>query len=260
MSEKVTAQNIDEIIEKNKKIESEIKSFALNFAKKNKDNIHSPSLWGMNILKNYENPLVLLPIDDDYFSGAIYIRGSKKIPVLNTSLPRGNVFFTAWHEIYHLFNDSEIIENEHSIYNDSFIEERKAELFASIMIFCEEHLSEFYLNLKDNDDFLHRTYTCMDSFQTTYKSVLIKLYEEACSLSNENLKKFVKNNFDRDTSNIKAEFEKYNIDTSIVEPSNVCNVEALKNKIQEAASEEYAASYHSDNLEYLDSITESFKN
>ena len=46
-----------------------------------------------------------MPIEDKYWSGAIYVKEGKIIPVINTALPRANQYFAAWHEIYHLLFD-----------------------------------------------------------------------------------------------------------------------------------------------------------
>ena len=66
--------------------------------------ISSSNQLAMQILKLYG--LVQMPLDNQYWSGAIFVKKGKKIPVINTALPRANQYFTAWHEIYHLIYDS----------------------------------------------------------------------------------------------------------------------------------------------------------
>ena len=55
----------------------------------------------------------------------------KRIPLINTALPRANQYFTAWHEIYHLLFDE--VSFDHLIESETLMEERKAEYFAALM-------------------------------------------------------------------------------------------------------------------------------
>ena len=73
-----------------------------------------------------------MPIEDKYWSGAIFVKDEKIIPVINTALPRANQYFTAWHEIYHLIFDK--VSFDHFIETDNTLEERKAEYFAACML------------------------------------------------------------------------------------------------------------------------------
>ena len=65
--------------------------------------LDSPIQLALQILRPYG--LIQLPIDNRYLSGAIFVRDGKRIPLINTALPRANQYFTAWHEIYHLLFD-----------------------------------------------------------------------------------------------------------------------------------------------------------
>ncbi len=76
--------------------------------------------------------MIQMPIEDKYWSGAIFVKDEKIIPVINTALPRANQYFTAWHEIYHLIFDK--VSFDHFIETDNTLEERKAEYFAACML------------------------------------------------------------------------------------------------------------------------------
>ena len=115
-----------------------------------------------------------MPIDNPFWSGAIFVKNGKKIPVINTALPRANQYFTAWHEIYHLIYDK--VSFSHIIETETVMEERKAEYFASLMLLG--NLLPYYTELSEMD-FLSKIFHCMDAFAAPYKAVLIALYESA---------------------------------------------------------------------------------
>ncbi|MDE7039039.1 MAG: hypothetical protein K2O98_14110, partial [Lachnospiraceae bacterium] len=124
MSEKIKADNLDEVVKKNMEIHDDImKRVFIIHEKWNSMRISSSDQLAMQILKTYG--LIQMPLDNRYWSGAIYIKNGRKIPVINTAQPRANQYFTAWHEIYHLIFDQ--ISFNHIIENDIIMEERKAE-------------------------------------------------------------------------------------------------------------------------------------
>lgn len=104
MSELITAENIDMVIKKNSEIKEEVLSQAIKL-RSNPEimQVASPPQLALLILKGFG--LIQMPIEDKYWSGAIFVKDGKYIPVLNTALPRANQYFTAWHEIYHLIFD-----------------------------------------------------------------------------------------------------------------------------------------------------------
>ena len=131
MSELITAENIDMVIKKNSEIKEEVLSQAIKL-RSNPEimQVASPPQLALLILKGFG--LIQMPIEDKYWSGAIFVKDGKYIPVLNTALPRANQYFTAWHEIYHLIFDK--VSFNHFIEIDNMLEERKAECFAACML------------------------------------------------------------------------------------------------------------------------------
>ena len=101
MSELIKSSNIDQVIKKNQEITEEVTSLVLKLQTNNLImRVASVPQLALLILRGYG--LIQLPIEDQYWSGAIYVKDRKIIPVINTALPRANQYFTAWHEIYHL--------------------------------------------------------------------------------------------------------------------------------------------------------------
>lgn len=145
MSERITAANLDEVIKRNGVIEEQMKqSASLIGSKYNPMQINSPIQLALQILRPYG--LIQLPIDNRYLSGAIFVRDEKRIPLINTALPRANQYFTAWHEIYHLLFDE--VSFDHLIESETLMEERKAEYFAALML-----LGKLTQNAVRNRDF-----------------------------------------------------------------------------------------------------------
>ncbi len=108
----------------------------------NRLQISSSNQLAMQILKSYD--LIRVSIDNLYWSGAIFVKNEKKIPVINTAQPRANQYFTAWHEIYHLTFDQ--VSFGHVIEAETVMEERKAEYFASLMILG--NLLSYYMDFR----------------------------------------------------------------------------------------------------------------
>ena len=101
MSELITATNIDLVIKKNDAIRDEVlgQTMKLQMSPAIMKVTSRPQL-ALLILQGFG--LIQFPIEDKFWSGAIFVKSDKKIPVLNTALPRANQHFAAWHEIYHL--------------------------------------------------------------------------------------------------------------------------------------------------------------
>jgi Zn-dependent peptidase ImmA (M78 family) len=97
----------------------------------------------LEILK--EHDLIEIPIPDENWGGAIRkFHNEKRLPIINTAQPRLYQYFIYWHEIYHLTEHEEkIIHNQnYEILTDFNLSERKADYFASQMIFRYQDLYE----------------------------------------------------------------------------------------------------------------------
>lgn len=253
MSERITALNIDSVVKRNLEIKDEVQKQAGQFLTNgNYVRLQSKPQLALTILKSYG--LIQAPVDDSYWSGALFIKEGKTIPVINTALPRANQYFAAWHEIYHLFYDK--VGTDHFIETETTVDERKADYFASFMLLYD--VMSYYSGL-NSMDFLPRVFNCMSAFQAPYKAVLISLYEEAEQSHNENLKALVKENFDRQFDDLPKIFRELGLDDSLVCPSYVINCDRLKDKSNAMVESEPDLNYHKDNAKYLDRVIKEMK-
>lgn len=248
MSEWITAENIDQVIQKNKEIKEEVLSEVLTFQRNQMaGRVVSMQQLAWMILEEFG--LVQMPIENKFWSGAIYVKDGKIIPVINTAQPRANQYFTAWHEIYHLIFDN--VSFDHFIENDNLLEERKAECFAASILLSG--VEEYYKGLKEMD-FITKIFWCMSVFQVPYKAVLVSLYESAVYEKNESLKEQIKRIFDYRFSNLPEQFRAIGLDDSLVLPSYVVNVSALQKKIRRKEEENPELRYHKENEHFLENI------
>ena len=248
MSELITAANIDLVVKKNSEIKEEVTKQALMLqTNHNPMKITSTPQLALLILKSFG--LIQMPIEDKFWSGAIFVKNEKIIPVINTALPRANQYFTSWHEIYHLIFDK--VSFDHIIESDNTLEERKAECFAACMLLSG--VDGYFTELPEMD-FTSKVFCCMSAFQAPYKAVLVSLYEHAVQSENENLKNRIKEIFDLSFDDMPERFRKLGLDDSLVMPSYVINTSSLQEKIRRSQEENPELKYHNDNERFLENI------
>ena len=249
MSEIITAANIDLVVQKNREIAGEVSAQALRIQTNTAiTRVASMPQLALLILQGFG--LVQMPIEDKYWSGAIYVKDGKIIPVINTSLPRANQYFAAWHEVYHLIFDK--VSLDHVIENDNMMEERKAEYFAACMLL--QGVERYFAEIA-SPDFMSKIFNCMSVFQAPYKAVLISLYEDAVQSDNENLKEQIKRVIDLKIENMPEKFRELGLDDSLVLPSYVVNTSYLQDRIDKYKKKNPDLKYHADNEEFLKNIT-----
>lgn len=94
MGELITSANIDLVIKKNNEIRNEVLEQTMKLQMNPAImKVASRQQLDLLILKGFG--LIQMPIEDKFWSGAIFVKNGKIIPVLNTALPRANQFFTA---------------------------------------------------------------------------------------------------------------------------------------------------------------------
>ena len=228
MSEIISASNIDLVIQKNKEIAEEVSAQALKL-QTNTSIMRVASMPQLALLILQSFGLIQMPIEDKYWSGAIYVKEGKIIPVINTALPRANQYFAAWHEIYHLLFDK--VSFDHIIENDNMMEERKAEYFAACMLL--QGVDRYFTELPSMD-MVSKVLYCMSAFQAPYKAVLISLYENAVRSDNDKLKGQIKEIIDLKIDDIPERFQKLGLDDSLVMPSFVVNTSYLHDQIKKS--------------------------
>lgn len=248
MSELITAANIDLVIEKNNEIRNEVleQTMKLQVNPAIMKVASGPQL-ALLILQGFG--LIQMPIEDKFWSGAIFVKSGKRIPVLNTALPRANQYFAAWHEIYHLIFDK--VSFDHFIERDNTMEERKAECFAAGMLLAG--VDRYFIELPEMD-FVSKIFLCMSAFQATYKAVLVSLYEYAVQSENETLAKRIKEVFDLEFEDMPQRFQELGLDDSLVKPSYVINTSPLQERIRRSKATNPELTYHKENEEFLINI------
>lgn len=248
MSELITASNLDIVIKKNREIKDEVLAQAIKL-QTNPSIMKVASAPQLALLILQRFGLVQMPIEDKFLSGAIYVKDSKIIPVVNTALPRANQYFAAWHEIYHLIFDK--VSFDYFIGTDNTMEERKAECFAACMLLSG--VDSYYTDLPEMD-FISKIFNCMATFQAPYKAVLVSLYEYAIQSENKRLCDRIKEVFDLQFDDLPDRFRMLGLDDSLVRPSYVVNTSSLKERIKKSMDENPELNYHKDNEEYLANI------
>ena len=248
MSELITAENLNLVIKKNREIREEVSTQAIKLQMNSSImKVASAPQLALIILQGFG--LIQMPIEDKYWSGAIYVKDGKIIPVVNTSLPRANQYFAAWHEIYHLIFDK--VSFDHFIEADNILEERKAEYFAACMLLTGVY--RYFMELPEMD-FVSKIFCCMSVFQAPYKAVLVSLYEYAIKSENEKLCSKIKEVFDLQFEDLPNRFRMLGLDDSLVTPSYVVNTSSLQERIQRIRAANPDVHYHKDNEEYLKNI------
>lgn len=248
MSELITAENLDLVIKKNREIKDEVLAQAFKLqTNPSIMKVASPPQLALIILQGFG--LIQMPIEDKFWSGAIYVKDGKIIPVVNTSLPRANQYFTAWHEIYHLVFDK--VSFDYFIETDNTLEERKAECFAACMLL--NGIDRYFTELPEMD-FISKIFYCMATFQAPYKAVLVSLYEYAIQSENEKLCHRINEVFDLQFNDLPNRFRMLGLDDSLVSPSYVINTSSLQERIKKSKDENPELNFHKDNEEFLKNI------
>lgn len=248
MSELITAQNLDFVIKKNREIKEEVSAQAIKLqTNPSIMKVASAPQLALLILQGFG--LIQMPIEDKFWSGAIFVKDGKIIPVVNTSLPRANQYFAAWHEIYHLIFDK--VSFDHFIEVDNTLEERKEECFAACMLL--NGVDRYFTELPEMD-FVSKIFYCMSTFQAPYKAVLVSLYEYAVQSENEKLCGRIKEAFDLQFEDLPNRFRMLGLDDSLVSPSYVINTSSLQERIKRMRVANPELNYHKNNEEYLMNI------
>lgn len=251
MSELITSKNLDEVVQKNKSIESMIINLTNDFTVRyNQSRVSSREKLALSILK--EHHLIQIPIEDEFWGGAIIVRGFLKIPVINTAQPRVYQYFVAWHEVYHLLYDNNLSSETHDICIDLNMNERMADYFAAQMMVGNVY--DFYHSLEDTN-LIDRVIKCMDVYKAPYKAVLIQLYEETVTkYNNIDLKNEILKYFDLRPENLVQKFEELELDSELVKPTNMVSMGGLEKEVRKAIKEKSNVSYHKDNYNFLNEL------
>jgi len=208
----------------------------------------------LEILKEYN--LIEIPIPDHNWGGAIRkFPNGRKVPIINTAQPRLYQYFIYWHEIYHLTEREEFHqhdEEKYDIMTEFNLNERKADYFASQMIFGYLDLYDYFNSIKETD-FIVKVAHCMKSFKAPYKAVLIELYQLAQKNHNSLLQNQIKLNFDKNWTMEQwaVIFQHYSLDDSLIRPSFLTNLNPIKESIEREIRQYPDVELYRDNLNLI---------
>ncbi|KOP64817.1 hypothetical protein AMS62_05805 [Bacillus sp. FJAT-18019] len=260
---RITSANLDQTVERNEQIDRQIQDH-IHFIEKRLIKWKSLPIeeQAFGILK--EHNLIEIPIPDSNWGGAIRkFHGGKVVPIINTAQPRLYQYFIYWHEIYHLTEHEEMsLHNEetYEISTEFDLNERKADYFASQMIFGYSDLYDYYHSL-EYDDFIVKIAHCMKSFKAPYKAVLIQLYQMVKRNQNVQLQEQIKLYFDKQwsTSEWTTIFQEYALDDSLIKPSYVTNMNSIINAIKNQITQHPDVELFQDNLKVVKEWEEKYK-
>lgn len=251
---RITSVQLDETIALNTQLERQI-SEHISFIEKRLIKWRSLPIeeQAYTILKGHD--LIEIPIPDENWGGAIRkFSNGKMVPIINTAQPRLYQYFIYWHEIYHLTEDDEMMEHgvDYEITTEFDLNERRADYFASQMIFGRHDLYDYYHSQK-HDDFLVRIAHCMKSFKAPYKAVLIQLYQLATYNKNDRLQEQIKLYFDKHWSvqEWSTIFQENSLDDSLIQPSLITNLSPIKQAIQEEITQHPDVELYRDNMKVV---------
>ncbi|MDO3411326.1 hypothetical protein QWJ34_16290 [Saccharibacillus sp. CPCC 101409] len=252
---RITGENLDETIEANERISKTVASHIAYIEQRIiKWTSLSVEQQALEILKEYH--LIEVPIPDENLGGAIRQFGDgKAVPIINTAQPRVYQYFIYWHEVFHLTEYAEMNEPKKSNYEISTefdLNERKADYFASQMLFRNSDLYDYYLSLKHSDFFVKIAH-CIKSFKAPYKAILIELYQLARRNRNHLLQIEVKSFFDQrlTINEWSALFQEHALDDTLIKPSLVVNLSSIKNAIMKSIDKHPDVDMYKDNLEVI---------
>lgn len=253
MSDIITSENLEQLIELNRTIKDEVSSMIDNLnIRHNSSGITNKENLAFKILK--DNNLIQIPVEDEYWGGAVFVKDDLKIPIINTAQPRVYQYFVACHEVYHLLYDSNLPGEMHNITVDMKMNERMADYFAASVLLGNVY--EYYHTLED-EDFVNKIIRCMDLYKAPYKAVLIHLFEKAVTLYNDmQLKELILQHFDHKPDDMVERFEVLELDSGLVKPTNLVSLGGLDKLIMKKVKENPDTTYHESNYKFLMQLKE----
>lgn len=253
MSDIITSENLEQLIELNRTIKDEVSSMVDNLhIRHNASGITNKENLALKILR--DNNLIQIPVEDEYWGGAVFVKDDLRIPIINTAQPRVYQYFVAFYEVYHLLYDSNIPGEMHNITADMKMNERMADYFAASVLLGNVY--EYYHSLED-EDFVNKIIRCMDLYKAPYKAVLIHLFEKAVIIYNDvKLKQLILQHFDQKPDNMVERFELLELDSGLVKATNLVSLGGLDKLIMKKVKENPDTTYHESNYKFLMQLKE----
>lgn len=249
----ITKENLNTVVEINKKIHDEINRIVRQDKKKYYDE-------NINIIQKVmfeieqRCTVFKYPLNIDKLGGYYCKLTNSEVCFVNTNQTRAFQNFVILHEFYHLNHDC--IENnsmelitldEEERLN---LNERKANYYASLMLMDETSVIEKYNQLFRNKKLLFEEIICylIYFYKAPKKLILIRLHEVGCIDFEQ-----VYENFNNDLDKQKEIFQKLALDSSILETSNVISFGDVFQEFDKASQNNVMLeSFLIQNKKYLD--------
>lgn len=228
----IKREDLNEIINLNKKIHAEVSKLVRQDLKKLYDDNLSIIQKTYRSLEELST-VIKIPINIDNIGGFIY-KSDYIFCYINTNQIRVFENFVIMHEYYHL-NHSPLVQSHLVTFEEESsmrLEERKANYYASLMLLDEDSLSNSYYTIKKEKDIEFEEVLCklIDLYKVPRKTILIRLYEIECIDFEE-----LYDNFDKkDIEKMKLTFESLGLDKSCLEPSKAIKIYDLDKDIDVA--------------------------
>lgn len=194
--------------------------------KGNSKTLSSPRAFVLDELEEYG--LIRLPLTATTFSGALFLRDGKTIPLINTTRSRGEENITAFMLLYYLIFEEE--KKEHIIRTELTWSELYPYYFASKALIA--NINPYYNSLGDIP-LIEKVYHIMSAYCVPYRAVLMLILEKAIregdrKLENEVLTLYASS----DKGNIRK-FPALSLDSLVLQSSSVLCTFPLERKINE---------------------------
>lgn len=222
----IKRDNLEEIININKKIQNDVESLVKKDLRKlYDDNLTVVQKINLELEKN--SIFIKFPVDAPNLGGFIYKKDNNDFCYINSNQIRVFQNFVSIHEYYHLMYSLKSFLVNSNEENSIHLEERKANYYASLMSLDEESLRMSFNNLKLKTLILEEILCYLiDLYKVPKKTILLRLYEINC-IDFDMLYK----NFETNISEMKNMFKKLGLDKSCLEPSGVVKIYDLEQEI-----------------------------
>ncbi len=231
MDEFITERNIrDALSVVTGREERTLRAISALWIKGNRCSLTSPQAFAFDELE--ECGLIRLPLTCSSFSGGLFVRNGRTIPLINTAGSRGDENITAFMLLYYLMFEDE--KKEHIIRKDLTWSELYPFYFASKALIS--NISPYYSSLGEIP-LLDKVYRIMAAYSAPYRSVLMLILEKALregdrKLENEALMLFSSPG----KGNIKK-FPALSLDSMVLQSPNTVSTFLLEKRISQAKKE-----------------------
>ena len=228
MEEFITERNIrDAVSVVAGREERTLRAISSLWIKGNSRNLTSPEAFVSDELE--ESGLIRLPLTCVSFSGGLFVRNGRTIPIINTTSSRGEQNITAFMLLYYLIFEDE--KKEHIIRKELTWSELYPFYFASKALI--PNISPYYTSLGEIP-LLDKVYHIMAAYSSPYRSVLMLILEKALREEDRKLENEALSLFASPEKGSIRKFPALSLDSAVLQSSNTVSTFPLDRRISEA--------------------------